>query len=150
MLLSHLQTILPPAEQLAKVSSLAWAPNKCVAQAAGASPRCTACHQRAACMPGLAQHRPRAAGVCRHRPRAAPCCSAKLAAAAADKVVHLFDEAGERRDKFKTKPGDGGSGGGYVVRAMAFSPDSTKLAVAQSDSIVFVYRCWCMARWGGC
>jgi hypothetical protein len=29
----------------------------------------------------------------------------------------------------------------YLVRGMAFSPDSTKLAVAQSDNIVFVYRC---------
>ena len=28
----------------------------------------------------------------------------------------------------------------YVVRGMAFSPDSTKLAVAQSDNIVFVYK----------
>ena len=28
---------------------------------------------------------------------------------------------------------------GYVVRALEFSPDSLKLAVAQSDNIVFVY-----------
>ena len=28
----------------------------------------------------------------------------------------------------------------YVVRAMAFSPDSTKLAIAQSDNAVFVYK----------
>lgn len=37
-------------------------------------------------------------------------------------------------------------GNGYVVRGMAFSPDSTKLAVAQSDNIVFVYRLG--AEWG--
>lgn len=34
----------------------------------------------------------------------------------------------------------------YVVRAMAFSPDSTKLAVAQSDGIVFVYKLG--LKWG--
>jgi intraflagellar transport protein 172 len=28
----------------------------------------------------------------------------------------------------------------YIVRAMAFSPDSSKLAIAQSDNIVFVYK----------
>ncbi|KAF8062969.1 IFT172 [Scenedesmus sp. PABB004] len=68
--------------------------------------------------------------------------SAKLAAATHDRVVHLFDDAGERRDKFKTKPADaaGGGGGAYLVTGMAFAPDSCKLAVAQSDSIVFVYR----------
>lgn len=56
-----------------------------------------------------------------------------------DKVVYLFDENGERKDKFKTKAADG-TNTSYVVRAMAFSPDSTKLAIAQSDNIVFVYR----------
>lgn len=57
-----------------------------------------------------------------------------------DKVVHLFDEAGERKDKFKTKAADPNGPGAYLVRGMAFSPDSTKLAIAQSDNIVFVYR----------
>lgn len=52
----------------------------------------------------------------------------------------MFDESGERKDKFKTKAADPGSGQNYVVRSMAFSPDSTKLALAQSDNIVFVYR----------
>ena len=64
----------------------------------------------------------------------------KLAAVTTDRVVHLFDDGGERRDKFKTKPADAAGQQNYVVRAMAFSPDSTKLAVAQSDNIVFVYR----------
>ncbi|CAD7702008.1 unnamed protein product [Ostreobium quekettii] len=55
-------------------------------------------------------------------------------------VVHLFDEQGEKRDKFKTKPAEAHSTQLYVVRAMAFSPDSMRLAIAQSDNIVFVYR----------
>jgi hypothetical protein len=69
--------------------------------------------------------------------------STKLAAAGADRVVHLYDEAGERRDKFRTKAADSNASGAYLVRGLAFSPDSAKLAVAQSDSVVFVYR------WGG-
>ncbi len=68
------------------------------------------------------------------------CCSGKMAAVTTDRVVYLFDDVGERRDKFKTKPADAAGSPNYVVRAMAFSPDSTKLAVAQSDNIVFVYR----------
>lgn len=71
-----------------------------------------------------------------------------MAAVTTDKVVYLFDDAGERKDKFKTKPADAQAGiTNYIVRAMGFSPDSTKLAIAQSDNIVFVYRsvfrmCW--------
>jgi hypothetical protein len=56
-------------------------------------------------------------------------------------VVHLFVENGDKKDKFKTKAADPNSSGAYLVRGMAFSPDSTKLAIAQSDNIVFVYRC---------
>jgi intraflagellar transport protein 172 len=67
--------------------------------------------------------------------------SLKLAAATADRVVHVFDEHGEKKDKFKTKAADPNSTGAYLVRGLAFSPDSTKLAVAQSDNIVFAYRC---------
>jgi WD40 repeat protein len=65
----------------------------------------------------------------------------KLAAATADTVVHVFDETGKKRDKFKTKAADANSTAAYLVKGLAFSPDSTKLAVAQSDSSVFVYRC---------
>ena len=58
-----------------------------------------------------------------------------------DKIVQLFDEHGEKQDKFSTKPADGKSGSkAYVVRGLCWSPDSTKLAVAQSDNIVFVYK----------
>ena len=28
----------------------------------------------------------------------------------------------------------------YIVKGMAFSPDSTKIAIGQSDNIVFVYK----------
>ena len=56
-------------------------------------------------------------------------------------MVYLFDENGDRKDKFKTKASDASGSSAYIVRQMAFSPDSTKLAIAQSDNIVFIYRC---------
>jgi intraflagellar transport protein 172 len=64
----------------------------------------------------------------------------KFAAVTTDRVVYLFDENGDRKDKFKTKPADANAPATYIVRGMCFSPDSTKLVIAQSDNIVFVYR----------
>jgi intraflagellar transport protein 172 len=65
----------------------------------------------------------------------------KLAAATSERTILLFDENGEKKDKFSTKPGDpSASRTSYVIRGIAFSPDSTRLAVAQSDNIVFVYK----------
>ena len=72
--------------------------------------------------------------------------SKKLAVSGQDKVVYVYDENGERKDKFSTKAADPAAGIAYQVRGMAFSPDSTKLAIAQSDSIVFVYKLG--ADWG--
>lgn len=65
----------------------------------------------------------------------------KFAACTADRVVHLFDEHGEKRDKFSTKPCDSKFGKtSYLVNALAFSVDGSMLAVAQTDNIVFVYK----------
>lgn len=65
----------------------------------------------------------------------------KLAVATADRTVLLFDDNGDRKDKFSTKPSDPtASRASYVIRGIAFSADSTKLAVAQSDNIVYVYK----------
>lgn len=65
----------------------------------------------------------------------------KLAVATADRTVLLFDDTGERKDKFSTKPSDpSASRASYVIRGIAFSSDSTKLAVAQSDNIIYVYK----------
>lgn len=57
----------------------------------------------------------------------------------ADKIVQLFDEHGEKQDRFSTKPADKAART-YIVRSIEFSPDNTRLAVAQSDNIVFVYK----------
>lgn len=65
----------------------------------------------------------------------------KLAVATVDRIILLFDEHGERRDKFSTKASDPANGkNSYVIRSIYFSPDSSRLAVAQSDNIVYVYR----------
>jgi len=63
----------------------------------------------------------------------------RLATVGADKIVQLFDEHGEKQDRFSTKPADKAART-YVVRTIEFSPDNSKLAVAQSDNIVFVYK----------
>ena len=65
--------------------------------------------------------------------------SRKLAVATADRVVQLYDENGEKRDRFGTRPAEKGQKS-YVVRSMWFSQDSTKLAIAQSDNAIFVYK----------
>ena len=65
----------------------------------------------------------------------------KLAVCTADRVILLFDETGEKRDKFSTKPADPKYGKkSYIVKGLDFSPDGTKLAVGQTDNIVFVYK----------
>ena len=65
----------------------------------------------------------------------------KFAVCTADRVVYLFDDMGEKRDKFSTKPCDTKFGkASYLVNALAFSPDASMLAVAQTDNIVFVYK----------
>ncbi|XP_023687337.1 intraflagellar transport protein 172 homolog [Paramormyrops kingsleyae] len=67
--------------------------------------------------------------------------NAKFAVCSVDRVVLLYDEQGERRDKFSTKPADPKYGKkSYVVKSMAFSPDSTKIAIAQTDNIIYVYK----------
>lgn len=65
----------------------------------------------------------------------------KLAICSSDRVIMLYDENGERKDRFATKSADTKYGKkSYVVKAIAFSPDSSKLAVGQSDNIVYVYK----------
>eukprot|EP00746_Dinoflagellata_sp_MGD_P167287 gnl/MRDRNA2_/MRDRNA2_97790_c0_seq1.p1 gnl/MRDRNA2_/MRDRNA2_97790_c0~~gnl/MRDRNA2_/MRDRNA2_97790_c0_seq1.p1 ORF type:complete len:1756 (-),score=421.22 gnl/MRDRNA2_/MRDRNA2_97790_c0_seq1:252-5519(-) len=65
--------------------------------------------------------------------------TARLAVVGSDKIVQLFDEHGEKQDRFSTKPADKDKRV-YMVKVIEFSPDSTKLAIGQSDNIVFVYK----------
>ena len=81
----------------------------------------------------------------------------KLAVCTVDRVVHLYDEHGDTRDKFGTKPANAEVRNkhhpnaiandvlqlgkkSYQVTSLAFSPDSTKIAVGQTDNIVYVYK----------
>uniref|UniRef100_A0A3P8UXR3 Intraflagellar transport protein 172 homolog n=1 Tax=Cynoglossus semilaevis TaxID=244447 RepID=A0A3P8UXR3_CYNSE len=67
--------------------------------------------------------------------------NSRFAVCTVDRVVLLYDEQGERRDKFSTKPLDPKYGKqSYTVNDMVFSPDSTKIAIGQSDNIIYVYR----------
>ncbi|XP_019769911.2 intraflagellar transport protein 172 homolog [Dendroctonus ponderosae] len=71
----------------------------------------------------------------------------KLAVATCDRQVILFDEQGTKKDKFSTKPYDPDAGKkSYIITGIAFSPDSTKIAIAQSDCIVYVYKIG--EKWG--
>ncbi|KAF5219351.1 hypothetical protein ECC02_007687 [Trypanosoma cruzi] len=64
----------------------------------------------------------------------------RLAVADNNRFVNLYDEFGERRDKFPTKAADNSAGKSFVIRGMVFSPDSSRIAVAQSDGMVAIYR----------
>lgn len=63
----------------------------------------------------------------------------RLAIALADRYIYLYDENGLLQDKFSTKPADKNGARDYLIRGLCFSPESDKLAVAQSDNIVFIY-----------
>jgi intraflagellar transport protein 172 len=65
----------------------------------------------------------------------------RLAVASAEGIIYLYDESGEEGDKFTTKSVSAKklSSKSYAIKGLAFSPDDTKLAVAQTDNIV-VYR----------
>ena len=67
----------------------------------------------------------------------------RLAVACADRKIYLFDEQGNNKDHFSTK---GASGKIYEIVEILFNPESTKLAVAQSDNIIFVYKLG--SNWG--
>lgn len=71
--------------------------------------------------------------------------SQRYAVATADRVIHLYNENGERKDKFTTRPAEKDNKS-YIVRAVCFSPDNQKIAIAQSDNIVFIYKIG--AEWG--
>ncbi|MFH4973753.1 hypothetical protein AB6A40_000462 [Gnathostoma spinigerum] len=65
----------------------------------------------------------------------------KLAVATAERTIILFDNKGQRRDKFATKPIEPKYGKkSYSIKAIKFSPDSSRLAIGQTDNIAFVYR----------
>ena len=61
----------------------------------------------------------------------------KLAVACADRRIYLFDEQGNNRDEFLTKAY---SSENYEIIQILYNPESTKLAVAQSDNLIVIYR----------
>lgn len=65
--------------------------------------------------------------------------SKRFAVANADRQIYLYNDAGERKDKFTARPAEKDNKS-YIVRAIAFSPDNDRLAVAQSDNMVYIYK----------
>lgn len=65
-------------------------------------------------------------------------------AQSSDRKIVLFDENGNKKETFSTKPFKGSKS--YSIKEIAFSACSTKLAVAQSDNMVFIYNLG--AKWG--
>ena len=59
--------------------------------------------------------------------------------------ITLYEEDGKKKEMFQTKPANKNSKS-YVVKEICFSPDSTKLAVSQSDCIIFIYNLG--SNWG--
>uniref|UniRef100_A0A0K0EBD8 Intraflagellar transport protein 172 homolog n=1 Tax=Strongyloides stercoralis TaxID=6248 RepID=A0A0K0EBD8_STRER len=65
----------------------------------------------------------------------------KLAVATKDRNIYLFDGIREQKDRFHAKPVEPKYGkSSFVITAVTFSPDSLRLAVGQSDHIVFIYK----------
>jgi intraflagellar transport protein 172 len=63
----------------------------------------------------------------------------KLAVANFDRTVSFFNPAYEKKDRMPTRGADK-SNKNYMVRALAFSPDSKILTIAQSDNILYSYK----------
>eukprot|EP01105_Mastigella_eilhardi_P013040 TRINITY_DN2967_c0_g1_i2.p1 TRINITY_DN2967_c0_g1~~TRINITY_DN2967_c0_g1_i2.p1 ORF type:complete len:926 (-),score=269.09 TRINITY_DN2967_c0_g1_i2:2602-5379(-) len=63
----------------------------------------------------------------------------RLAVATADGKINIYDDNGTRVDRFNTRPADPNQPK-YAVKAIMFSPDNNRLAVAQTDNILFVYK----------
>ncbi|KAJ1353157.1 Intraflagellar transport protein osm-1 [Parelaphostrongylus tenuis] len=65
----------------------------------------------------------------------------KLAVVGRDRIITLVDEKGEVKDRFSSKPLDQKYGKkSYIIKSICFSPDSSKLAVAQTDNVIYVFK----------
>ena len=64
-----------------------------------------------------------------------------LGVATSDRLISIYDEQGNRLDKFNTKPKNKGPKN-YLLRSIQFGPDvkNPKLLVGQTDGAVFVYK----------
>ncbi|KIH51918.1 hypothetical protein ANCDUO_17986 [Ancylostoma duodenale] len=63
----------------------------------------------------------------------------KLAVVGRDRIITLIDEKGDVKDRFSSKPLDSKYGKrSYIIRSICFSPDSSRLALGQSDNVVYV------------
>ncbi|CAI2357816.1 unnamed protein product [Caenorhabditis sp. 36 PRJEB53466] len=61
----------------------------------------------------------------------------RTAIACADRSIALLDENNNQKDRFTCKPYGKKS---FTILCMAFSPDSSCIAVGQSDNVLFIYK----------
>ena len=66
----------------------------------------------------------------------------KLAIACEDRNIYLFDEQGNYKEHFSNTPSDEV----YEIVQILFNPESTKLAVAQSNNVILIYELG--SNWG--
>uniref|UniRef100_A0A1I7TZF2 WD_REPEATS_REGION domain-containing protein n=1 Tax=Caenorhabditis tropicalis TaxID=1561998 RepID=A0A1I7TZF2_9PELO len=65
----------------------------------------------------------------------------RTAIACADRSIALLDENGQQKDRFSCKPIDSKYGKkSFTVLCMTFSPDSSRIAIGQSDNVLFIYK----------
>jgi intraflagellar transport protein 172 len=63
----------------------------------------------------------------------------KMAVSNLDRTISLYDKDFNRKEKMPTRGADK-TDKNYIIQTTAFSPDSTILAVAQSDNIIYSYK----------
>ena len=138
MHLRHLKTIHPPGELLdgrfQKVTAIAWLETTTTTTTTRAKQK------------NMEEYDIRVYWVLAHFLCSVCVCRSpnhyRLAIATTDRYITLYDEDGVQRDKFPTKPADKAAPNArnYTIRGLEWSQDSEKLAVAQSDNIVFIYK----------
>ncbi|CAL2048973.1 unnamed protein product [Caenorhabditis brenneri] len=65
----------------------------------------------------------------------------RTAIACDDRSIVLLDENGMQKDRFSCKPVDSKYGKkSYAILCLAFSPDSSCIAIGQSDNVLFIYK----------
>eukprot|EP01013_Petalomonas_cantuscygni_P006238 TRINITY_DN1715_c0_g1_i1.p1 TRINITY_DN1715_c0_g1~~TRINITY_DN1715_c0_g1_i1.p1 ORF type:complete len:1783 (-),score=555.37 TRINITY_DN1715_c0_g1_i1:358-5706(-) len=65
----------------------------------------------------------------------------RLAVADSNRTVYIYDEFGNKEDKFHTKAFDPtAKAKTYMVKGLSWAPDGARLAVAQTDNCLFIYK----------
>lgn len=97
MRLTHLRNLLAPVDGIASITAMCWTSETSIAASSLDEPASGKGKQDDEGNDGDGEN---------EEDREANTTGPRLAVATSDRIVHLFDESGERRDKFSTKPAD--------------------------------------------